>query len=103
MASKSVEKILEAESAADKLTSEARHKAEEIVREAERTAALDVQKKLAEAKSETEKIRNSNGEKFAEYSRKAEQECSKKLEEIRSVADANSEKAVTSIIDSFFG
>ncbi len=103
MASKSVEKILEAESAADKLNSEARHKAEEIVREAEKNAALNVQKKLAEAKSETEKIRNSNGEKLAEYSRTAEQECSKKLAEIRSIAESNSEKAVMSIIDSFFG
>lgn len=103
MASETVKKILSAESEADKLNSEARKKAEDIINSAEQQAVVAVQKKLAEAKTQAEKIRKSNSAKIAEYTENAEKECEKVLENIRKVSAENSEKAVDAVISSFFG
>lgn len=103
MASDAVKKILTAESTADKLNTDARRKAEDIVSSAKQKAVVAVQKKLAEAKSETEKIRKSDSVKLAEYTKNAEKECAEKLDIIRRQAESNADKAVDAVIDRFFG
>lgn len=102
MASESVKKILEAEAEADRLTDQARKKAEDMVIEAQQKSAVKRQKKLAEAKSEIEKIRQSNAAQLKEYSEKAQKECANELEKLKQMAHNNSDKAVSSVIDSFF-
>lgn len=103
MASETVKKILEAEAEADRMTAQARKKAEEIVTDAHQKSAVIRQKKLAEAKSEAEKIRQSNAGRLKEYSEKAEKDCTDALEKLKQKAQKNSDKAVSAVIDSFFG
>ena len=71
--------------------------------EAQRQAALLVQKKLTDARTEAEKIRSADKLRTQEYREKAEKEYSRELEKIRSLAESNYDKAASAIISKFFG
>lgn len=103
MASEAVKRILEAEAESDRKNVQARQKAEDIVNEAQRQAALLVQKKLTEARTEAEKIRSADKLRAEEYRKNAEKEYSQELEKIRSKAESNYDKAASAIINRFFG
>lgn len=102
MASETVNKILEAEAAADKKNAEARHRAEEIVRNAESKASIAIQKKLSEAKAESDRIRQDNKNKLAEYTAEAESRCEEQLKALTDSAEKNMTAAVDTIIKDFF-
>ena len=88
MASETVKKILEAEASSERRNAEARQKSEEIVSDAQRKAAIAVQKRLSDANAEAAGLR--------------EEVRKKALDEIRKRAKDNSEKAIKAIIDGFF-
>ena len=102
MASEAVKQILNAEAEADKRSSEARVKAEEIVSDAEKNSSIAIQKRLTDAKTELSKLKNQNAAKLEDYKRKAEAKCSEKLSGITSSAKANTDKAVEAIINGYF-
>lgn len=102
MASEMVQKVLSAESMADKLNAEARKKADDIVLSAQQTAAVAVQKKLAQAKAEAEKIRQSDNARLAEYAENAGKDCEKQIDGIRREVEKNTDSAVNAVISSFF-
>lgn len=102
MASETVKKILQAEAESDRLTTEARKKADDIINEAQRQSTIAMQKKLAEAKSETDKIRQNNAQILKEYEKKAQKNCAEELDKLKITAEKNSAKAVSAVIDRFF-
>lgn len=102
MASETVNRILSAEAEYDRKLREARSRAEEIVRDAERSSSVAVQKKLGDANYEIQKIRAGNEEKLAEYTALAEEKCLKDIENIENMARLNFEKAVGAVIQTFF-
>ncbi|HOO05325.1 MAG TPA: hypothetical protein PLH83_02345 [Ruminococcus sp.] len=102
MASETVKKILEAEASSERRNAEARQKSEEIVSDAQRKAAITVQKRLSDANAEAAGLREEVRKKAAEHSAAAEKECQTTLDEIRKRANDNSEKAIKAIIDGFF-
>ncbi|HRR77062.1 MAG TPA: hypothetical protein P5191_09685 [Ruminococcus sp.] len=57
MASETVKKILEAEALADRKTSEARQRRDDVINDAQGKAALTVQKSLTEASKESGRIK----------------------------------------------
>lgn len=102
MASDAVKKILSAESASNQKILQARQNAEEIITEAEKYAALAIQKKINYASGEVEKIRSDYMEKFDVHARQSETNCLEKIAEIRSGAEKNMDNAVNAVIKEFF-
>ena len=102
MASEAVKQILNAEAEADKRSSEARVKAEEIVSDAEKNSSIAIQKRLTDAKTELSKLKNQNAAKLEDYKRSAEEKYSETLRGITSAAKANTDKAVEAIINGYF-
>ena len=102
MASDTVKKVLAAEADSEKQNALARQQAEEIVSEAERKAAITIQKRLSDANAEAARLREEGRKKAADHAAAAEEECQKSLEEIRRRVQENSDKAVQAVIDGFF-
>ena len=102
MASESVKKILEAESKSEKKNADARLRAEEIVREAEKYASIAVQKKISQAYDEVQKIRDEYAKSAEAYRKTAESECQKKIKSITELAEKNTTRAVDAVIDKYF-
>ncbi len=102
MASETVKKILEAEALADRKTSEARQRRDDVINDAQGKAALTVQKSLTEASKESGRIKAELEKKLDEYRAKAGQQCEERITEIRSTADKNMSRAVEAIISEYF-
>ena len=102
MASETVKKILAAEAESEKQNALARQKAEEIINEAQRKAAITVQKRLSDANTEAARLREEGRKKAADHAARAQEECQRSLDEIRRTARDNSDKAVQAVIDGFF-
>ena len=102
MASETVRRILAAEADADKLTSEARGRADDIITKAQQDAAITVQKRLSDAKAEADRIRLENEKKLDGYKKQKQEEYAMQAAKLRVSCDKNMDKAVESVISGFF-
>ncbi|MBR2283955.1 MAG: hypothetical protein IJ874_06000 [Ruminococcus sp.] len=102
MASETVKRILAAEAEADRLTSEARARADDIISKAQQNAAIAVQKRLFDAKAEADRIRLENEKKLDGYKKQKQEEYAMQAAKLKVSCEKNMDKAVESVISGFF-
>ncbi|MBR6242208.1 MAG: hypothetical protein IKQ90_01790 [Ruminococcus sp.] len=102
MASDAVNKVLAAESESGRVLSEARRQSEDIIRGAERDAALAVQKKISEASAEGSRLKAILNSRINTYEEEHDVVCNEELDRIRQTARENTEKAADAVIAKFF-
>ena len=99
MAMSDIEKIIEAESAAEKLRAQTSDKIKKLLSSAETEGSVIYATAVNRGEAEAEKIRKISSDKITAASKKSTEKAAKRAEEIKAAASGNIEKAAQIICE----